>query len=165
MRLMARFEADIASLADGPPRDRSLASSPDGFVDALLQPPVPQAANALRLRRDLGRAFDAGAGVQPQLLLDFAPRLRDSYYAAWRGAAAPVSIPALTGLFLLRGGERLFGAGAAQQTLVHGDTVTHREWTYAGDESKRNAFLGRSDDLITACDLVLVQQRVEDETG
>jgi len=165
MRLMARFEAAIASLADGPPRDPSLTSSPDGFVDALLQPPVPQAANALRLRRELGRAFDAGAGVQPQLLLDFAPRLRDSYYAAWRGAAAPASPSPLAGVFLLRAGERLFGAGAARQTLVLRDTVTHPEWLYADDEDERNAFLGRTDDLLTAGDLVLVQQRVEDETG
>jgi len=161
--LMDRFGAALAALFEGPPVRPSSASSPDAFVGALLQPPVPQAANALRLRRDLASAFRAGAGLQPQLLLDFAPRLKDSYYAAWRGISPPALPQPLDGVFLLRGGERLFGAGAAPQAQVDDGSVDYPEWRYAYDETNRNAFLDHADELVAAGDFVLMQQPVAGE--
>jgi len=160
--LMDNFRHAIDALGSGPVVAPSATSSPDTFVNALLQIPVPQAASALRLRRDLRSTFSAGASLQSQLVVDFAPRLKDSYYAAWRGSAPPAAPAPLTGVFLLRSGERLFGAGAAQQTIVEGRTIKSLEWPYASDETERNAFLGRSDELLAVGDIVLVQQLDED---
>lgn len=158
MVLMENFRRAIEALAAGPALSPSPTSSPDAFVNALLQAPIPQAAGALRLRRDLGQAFSAGASVQSQLVVGFAPRLKDSYYAAWRGSTPPSTPSTLQGVFLLRSGERLFGAGAAKQTIVNGDVIANPEWPYADDETERNAFLSRADELLTVGNIVLVQQ-------
>jgi predicted phage baseplate assembly protein len=99
--------------------------------------------------------------VQPQLLVDFAPRLKGNYYTAWRGAAASSQAPqgaALAGVFLLRGGESLFGAGAAQEPTFTDKGTSFAEWRYADDETATNAFLPRADEALAAGDLVLIQQ-------
>lgn len=159
--LLDAFEEAILGLYRGQPISPPVGSSPEAFVDALLLPPAPQVANTLQLRRGLSEAFARGADLQPQLLVDFAPRLKGNYYTAWRGTAASSPAPqgaALEGVYLLRGGESLFGAGAAQKPNFGDKGTTFTEWRYADDETATNAFLGRADETFAPGDLVLTQQ-------
>jgi hypothetical protein len=68
-QLRGQVTAALDALGDGetPP-----VSSPDEFAVGLLKPRVPQVANSLHLRRDLGTAFAKGADTAPQVLLSFA---------------------------------------------------------------------------------------------
>lgn len=161
--LIQDFAAAIDTLSKGPAAQTPISSTPDLFAASLLKPPQLQAANTLQLRRDLGAAFAAGADLQPQLLLGFAPRLKDSYYAAWRGAIPPALPSPLDGVYVLRDGELLFGATAGSEPAFDekGELLPPalwREWRYANDETSTNAFLGKTDTLLAAGDLVLVQQ-------
>ena len=164
--LIDAFGAAIKTLSKGPPVQTPTTSTPDAFAASLLTPPKTQAANALQLRRDLGASFTAGADVQPQLLIDFAPRLKDSYYTAWRGASPPALPSPLGAVYVLRQGELLFGATAGPKPVFSekGELLPPalwQEWRYAGDESGTNAFLGKTDPLLAAGDLVLVQRPLE----
>lgn len=161
--LIEDFAERIEGLKAQPPPSSSPSpgSSPDAFVEGLLKPPVPQVANMLQLRRNLGTAFAMGADVQPQLLVDFAPRLKGNYYTAWRGAGVSSQAPqraTLEGVYLLRGGESLFGAGAAQEPTFTEKGTSFDEWFYAEDETLTNAFLARADEKLAVGDLVLIQQ-------
>ena len=104
--------------------------TPDDFVGGLLKPRVLQAANSLRLKRDLGRAFAFGADTAPQMLLRFAPPLRESYYRAWAGARENVAAASLVGVFVLRTNASLFGASVPRLVRVTGGNVPPQdEWT------------------------------------
>ncbi|MGH8083214.1 MAG: hypothetical protein ACREP7_21730, partial [Lysobacter sp.] len=113
INLIQNFGAKIVKLkaAAG-----SATSSPDQFVDRLLLKPKVQAANPLRLRRNLETAFEYDADLQPQLITEFAPRLQDSYYTAWRGTNTSTFLPLqhLSAVYGLGAGESLFGAGSAR---------------------------------------------------
>jgi len=162
MEAIQTFGSSIARLK---PATSAATSTPDQFVRPLLRKPIVQAANQLRLRRDLRAAFDDGADLQPQLITEFAPALKDSYYSAWRGAAAAIQ-PAyrpLSAVHVLGAGETLFGAAAARPTpALNHDTLpalqSWPDWLYADDESDSNAFLGKADPLLAAGDLVLVSR-------
>jgi hypothetical protein len=162
MALIQAFGAAIEEMSNGPAVSAPVSSTPDIFAASLLVPPLTQAANTLQLRRDLGAAFQSGADLQPQVLLDFAPRLKDSYYAAWRGATPPALPSPLEGIYVLRDGELLFGATAGPEPAFDDGELlppaNWGEWHYATDESDTNAFLGKADALLAAGDLVLVQQ-------
>ncbi len=126
-----------AALEDNGTGEPPQATGPDDFVAGLLKPRVPQARNRLRLRRDLDRAFAPGADTAPQLLLSFEPRLRDSYYRAWAGAAQNVARPVLKGVFVLRSSASLFGSTAPRLVTVRDGEVPPqdqwREWTLDGE--------------------------------
>ncbi|NOT87877.1 MAG: putative baseplate assembly protein [Lysobacter sp.] len=165
MTLIQDFGAAIETMSNGPAAPAPVSSTPDIFASALLKPPLLQAANTQQLRRDLGTAFSAGADLQPQLLLGFAPRLKDSYYTAWRGATPPALPSPLEGVYALRDGELLFGATAGPEPAFDdGELLPPAEWgewRYANDETETNAFLAKADALLAAGDLVLVQQPIE----
>jgi len=157
----SRWAADILNAADGPvdPRvqlriatfagdvDAALAAldggaangitSPDEFVAGLLAPRVAQAANSLQLRRDLGGAFARGADPAPQMLLRFAPTLKDSYYTAWAGAHVNDAQAPLVGVFTLGTSASLFGAAVPRQaTFTNGvlnPPSAWTEWTLEGE--------------------------------
>ncbi len=157
---------DAVLAADGA---GAAASSPDLFVDALLRDANPQAANAARLRRDTARAFQVGADTAPQLLLEFAPKLKTSYYGAWRGAALAAAPAALQGVYALRASGPLFGAASTKQPDY--DANGHLkppsqwlEWDYAADETDTNAFLDKAHPEIAPGSLVLLHT-VEDFEG
>jgi hypothetical protein len=147
-----------------------VTSTPDQAVDALLLPPQVQAANRLRLRRDLDSAFARGADLQPQLITRFAPRLRDSYYAAWRGSDAGGKPASLRAVHLLGPGQSLFGATSARPTPVSSDSggvilksfSSWDDWTYAEDETNSNAYLSSPDVLLAAGAWVLAARPGED---
>lgn len=170
--LIEKFGQDIETLAgDGPDTGEAVVSSPDVFVDALLKPRVPQAANALQLRRAMADVFSAGADQQPRLLVDFAPAMKDTYYAAWRGTtlAADTTPLALSRVVLMGAGDTLFGATAGREPAFDDGELmppaTWGEWSYAGDERTDNAFLSKPNELIAPDALVMVQHPREAGTA
>ncbi len=88
--------------------------SPSEFVVGLLDEPKPQPADALRLARSLASELGRRGDAHPQLLLAFAPRLRDTFYAAWSSALATDATPALDAVYALRVSAPVFGAAAAK---------------------------------------------------
>ena len=164
--LIEAFGAEIETRSNPSATASPLSSTPDAFAVSLLMSPLTQAANALHLRRDLGASFRAGADLQPQILLDFAPRLNDSYYTAWRGAMPPAQPSPLEGVYVLGEGQLLFGATAGPEPAFDekGDLeppAKWDEWQYSNDETDTNAFLAKADALLGASDLVLVQQPLD----
>ncbi|MFO1339070.1 MAG: putative baseplate assembly protein [Burkholderiaceae bacterium] len=132
--LIDDFRGDVDDLLEVPPSPPPPpVATPETFVAGLLKPRVAQAANTLRLRRDLGRAFALGADSAPQMLLSFAPGLRDTYYRAWTGAHENLAQAALVGVFALRTSASLFGAGVPRLVTVTNGNVppqdTWAEWT------------------------------------
>jgi len=149
-----------------PPPPPPPPTSPDQFVTGLLKPRLLQARNSLQLRRDLGRAFARGADTAPQMLLSFAPPLRDTYYRAWAGANENIAGAALVGVFVLRTSASLFGAAVPRLVTVTNGNVPPqdqwREWTLDG-ETKDGLYLDQLHTEITAPSYVLVR-RMDDST-
>lgn len=122
------------------------ATSPEAFVAALLVERKPQPRNSLSLRRSLAESFgtpqlqqaftlkSAGNGSTPprgfseyadagtQLLLNFAPLLREGYYAAWSGATLNDKPPPLRNVYALRARMALFGATAGKLARYYDGT-------------------------------------------
>jgi hypothetical protein len=149
------------------PPSGTVVSTPDDAVEALLMPPQVQAANRLRLRRDLGAAFARGADLQPQLITGFAPRLKDAYYDAWRGSNAGAKPSALQAIYLLGAGQTLFGATSAHPMPASDSNglpalQSWPDWRYAADETTSNAFLANADPLLASGALILVSRPGED---
>jgi hypothetical protein len=86
--------------------------SPDDFVPKLLIEPAPQPPNSLRLTRDLSQQFSPGADTNAQLLVNFAPRLKDTFYQAWSTANVNSAKPELKAVYVMRVAAPLFGATA-----------------------------------------------------
>ncbi|MGO1000996.1 putative baseplate assembly protein [Lysobacter sp. CA196] len=152
-----------------PPSTGAPSGGPDGAVKQLLRPPELQAANTLRLSRELDETFRVYADVQPQLITEFAPRLKDSYYDAWRGSSPEQATPSLTAVYVLGAGETLFGAGSSKPMpgTTGNNTIppveSWADWLYEDDESDSNAFLGKADPLLAAGDRILVTRPALDE--
>jgi len=158
------IEAMGASIAALPADDDATAaptSDPDRFAGALLQDAAPQPANSLQLSRSLGPTFAQGADVQPQLLLHFAPRLKDSYYRAWRGSTFDGDKPQLDGISAMAVSGLLFGATAAKQPSYDDGVLEPQsdwtEWQYEDDELDDNAFLDKAYPQIAPGSHVLMQ--------
>jgi len=138
-QLIDQLESDVDNALEVPSKPAPpVLSSPDQFVTGLLKPRVAQVANSLQLRRNLGRAFVAGADTAPQMLLEFAPTLRDSYYTAWAGASVNGALPALIGVFALRTSAALFGASVPRQPQYDANNKLlpqsqWLEWTLDGE--------------------------------
>ena len=166
--LIDDLRSDVADLLELPlpPPPPPPPTSPDQFVDGLLKPRVLQARNSLQLRRDLGRAFARGADTAPQMLLSFAPPLRDTYYRAWAGAHENIAGAALVGVFVLRSSASLFGATVPRLvTVTNGNLPPQdqwREWTL-DSETKDGLYLDQLHTEITAPSYVLLR-RMEDST-
>ena len=170
LALIEQMGGAIAELLEvpgsGPPPPPPI--TPDDFVGSLLKPRVLQAANSLRLRRDLGRAFAPGADTAPQMLLGFAPPLRDSYYRAWAGARENVAAASLVGVFVLRTSASLFGAAVPRLVRVtDGNVPPQDEWTewHLERETTDGMFLDQLHSEITAGSYVLVRRMDDDEPG
>ncbi|HWO26260.1 MAG TPA: putative baseplate assembly protein [Kofleriaceae bacterium] len=141
-------------------------TDPGTFVPNLLKPAVPQVANSLRLPRSLSTSFTASADASSQLLVHFAPALRDTYYRAWAGANVNTTAPSLKTVYVLRARTTLFGAGASKLLTYYGDQdgplkgqlkpqSAWDDWDYASDESDTNAFLDQANEAITPGSYVL----------
>jgi hypothetical protein len=150
---------ELLEVPDSPPPAPPV--TPDDFVAGLLKARVPQAANGLRLRRDLGRAFAVGADTAPQMLLRFAPSLRETYYRAWAGARENIATASLVGVFVLRTSASLFGASVPRLVRVVDGNVPPQsdwtEWTLDG-ETTDGMFLDQPHSEIAADSYVIVRR-------
>jgi Baseplate J-like protein len=168
-------------------------TNPGLFIKNLLIPPVPQAANSLRLPRDLATSFglramdlvgdqqrpsrlsqaiasspSSSSDASSQLLVHFAPVLRDTFYRAWSGANVNATAPSLKNVYVLRARTTLFGAGASKLPAFFTDTAGGHvsgqvmpqncwqdDWRYADDETDNNAFLDGANEAIIPGSYVL----------
>jgi Baseplate J-like protein len=162
--------AALATLPPAPPPPT--VTDPSQFVGHLLKPRVPQAASALRLSRSLGGAFQSGADLQPQLLVNFAPELKDSFYLAWSNAAVNPTPPALKAVYVFRASAPLFGSSVAKQPLyftsdsdqlpahLKGQLMPQSawlEWSLEG-ESETGMFLDQAHEEILPASYVMIQR-------
>jgi predicted phage baseplate assembly protein len=160
--LIEQLAHDVADRLEVPPPPPTPPTSPDQFVHGLLKPRVLQARNSLQLRRDLGRAFANGADTAPQMLVNFAPPLRDTYYRAWAGANENVAVAALVGVFVLRASAALFGASVPRLVEVHDGNVPPqnqwKEWPLDAQEAKDALYLDQLHTEVTAGSYALVRR-------
>jgi len=162
-------KAALATLPLAPP---PTVTDPSQFVGHLLKPRVPQAASALRLSRSLGAAFQSGADLQPQLLVNFVPELKDTFYLAWANAAVNPTPPALKAVYVFRASAPLFGSSVAKQPLyftsdsdqppahLKGQLMPQSswlEWSLEG-ESETGMFLDQAHEEILPSSYVMIQR-------
>ncbi len=95
------------------------------LVDALRLPPTLQPANSVRLARDAATALGSASDTRPQLLLNFAPRLAGTFYAAWTSVAQGGPSPALSGVYALRVAAALFGYNAPPAISIQQTRNSH----------------------------------------
>ncbi|MGO4700730.1 putative baseplate assembly protein [Dyella sp. 2RAB6] len=100
------------------------------LFDALIQPVTLQPANSLRLQRSLATALGLASDARPQLLLNFARPLADTFYNAWTQVQHGEPSPALNGVYAMRVAAPLFGYNApAPIDIVQTYNSTSGEWT------------------------------------
>lgn len=90
-------------------------TSPDDFVKTLLKEPNEQFANSTRLPRTLSKAFKEGSDAQAQLLVNLAPKLKESYYLAWANAEVNNASAPLQGVYAMRVRAGYFGGNAPKR--------------------------------------------------
>ena len=162
--LLDQLQQEVGEILKVPPGPAPpVLSSPEQFVTALLKPRETQVANRLQLRRDLGRAFKPGADTAAQLLVNFVPQLRDTYYTAWAGANVNGKPRSLVGVFALRTNAALFGAGVQRQAFFNDNgglapQSEWPEWDLDTTETKDGVFLDQLHTAIAAPGLAVVKR-------
>jgi predicted phage baseplate assembly protein len=153
-------------------------TDPSEFVPELLKPKKPQAASSLQLRRSLQKIFERGTDAPAQLLVNFDPLLKETFYTAWANADLSSNQRDLKAVYVLRTQAPLFGATVTDQptyfledlrvpdgnggTLVHvkGELKTQDQWLpwpLAGDEFDNMLFLDQAHEEILPASFVLIQ--------
>jgi predicted phage baseplate assembly protein len=183
--LLGGFGLEIPTLAGGPPAaqefllavvkafggDSSASPSPTGGFGALfgaltLQTAL-QPANSFRLQRSVAAALGKASDARPQLLLKFAPQLRDTFYRAWASVPQGEPSPALSGVYAMRVAAPLFGYNAPKTITITqapgsgtGTTVTTTSYTEqtAQDESDGIVSLDNAYDGIEAGSYLAIQK-------
>jgi predicted phage baseplate assembly protein len=134
--LFKRFHIELGSFAGGPQAAKDFLQAvqqafagsstvvPAPMVNfgalfaALTLNPTLQPANRLRLPRSVATALGSASDSRPQLLLNFAPRLLDTFYRAWTSVPQGQPSPALNGVYALRVAAALFGYNAPQAIAI-----------------------------------------------
>jgi hypothetical protein len=130
---------------------------PDEFVAKLLEEPRVQAANSLNLARTAESELRPGADAYAQLLVNFAPKLKDSYYTAWSSANVNPALPTLQGVFVLRLKASVFGANAPKRvTYSNGIPTDPVELDLAIDETKDSVFLEQAFESVSPNSFALI---------
>lgn len=147
-----------------------VVTDPSKFVTPLLRAQRVQAASSLRLARSLGATFKTGADASPQLLVNFAPQLKTTFYAAWANANVNRTPPSLQGVFALRVEAPLFGASVPKM-IDYDDrnkVKPPNEWPDwpldAADQDAKALFLDQAYDTIQPASYVVIQQTGSGET-
>ena len=89
------------------------------LFDALIVPRTQQPANSLRLQRGIATALALASDARPQLLLNFATPLLDTFYRAWTAVPHGNPSPDLLGVFALRVKAPLFGYNAPAPMAIN----------------------------------------------
>lgn len=145
LKLLDELESGVEKVLQGSGRSVA-ATSPEAFVAPLLVERKQQPRNSLSLQRSLAesfgtpqlqqaltlkiagngdttpRGFSEYADAGTQLLLNFAPLLREGYYAAWSGATLNDKPPPLRNVYALRARMALFGATAGKLARYYDGT-------------------------------------------
>lgn len=178
--LLNALLVDLAQVLGQPvPAPQEATTDPSLFVPPLLRDPSLQARSGLQLVRRIGESLQPGSDAHPQLLVNFAPRLQDSFYRAWANArlapapggagggdggpataaAAPAaSSTGFTGLYAFRLVSSLFGASVPNPSI---DPATGRPpgkpLDMAGDEDEQALFLDQPREGILPGGYALIQ--------
>ena len=178
--LLGGVGLEIPDLAGGPPAaqafllavvtafgggDTATPAPVGGFgalFGALTRQTALQPANSLHLQRNVASALGKASDVRPQLLLKFAPQLRDTFYRAWASVPQGEPSPALSGVYALRVAAARFGYNAVwptRLTLQSGvyQTEPADDWSLDNSESADKLFLDNAYDGIRAGGYVVVQ--------
>ncbi|KZC15632.1 putative baseplate assembly protein [Rhodanobacter sp. FW510-R12] len=138
-----------------------------GLFRALSLSPTLQPANSVRLARNVAVALGTPSDARPQLLLNFAPRLADSFYRAWTSVPQSRPSPALSAVYAMRVAAPLFGYNAPKTITITqapgssaGTTVTTTSYTEqtAQDESDGIVSLDNAYDGIEAGSYLAIQK-------
>ncbi|MGC2627548.1 MAG: putative baseplate assembly protein [Candidatus Udaeobacter sp.] len=156
------FEQKVADVLEKlpSPSPEVVVTDPSKFVTPLLLAQKIQAANSLQLPRSLSGAFKPGTDANPQLLVRFAPRLKNFFYTAWGNANVNATPPMLKGIFALHVEASLFGANAPKEVNYDYDKnkpLAPSEWALDG-ESSDALFLDQAYETIQPASYVLVQE-------
>jgi predicted phage baseplate assembly protein len=103
----------------------------EGFtalVGALTLPLSMQPANSLRLQRSVSTALGVASDTRPQLLLNFAAPLFDTFYRAWTSVPHGDPSPTLSGVFAMRVTASLFGYNAPLPMTIEQKLVAANDW-------------------------------------
>ncbi len=90
----------------------------DALFGALMLPPTLQPANSLRLQRSTATALGVASDTRPQMLLNFATPLIDTFYRAWTNVPQGNPSPNLSGVFAMRLEAPLFGYNAPSPMMA-----------------------------------------------
>ena len=127
-------------------------------LDFTLQP-----ANSLQLSRSVATTLGTASDTRPQLLLNFAPRLTDTFYRAWTSVPQGQPSPALIGVYVMRLGAPLFGYNAPKTISIvqtsngsGGSTSTTSATELTAHESPDVLRLDNAYDGITGGSYVLI---------
>jgi hypothetical protein len=147
-------------------------TDPSKFIPHLLKPRMVQPASSLQLSRSLASTFKAGADVQPQLLVRFAPDLKDTLYTAWAHANVNQAASPLRSLSVFRVSAPVFGASAAKVPTYYAADDTQQppkflkgqlrppadwlDWPLS-DEEDNSLFLDQAHDDILPDSYVMIQ--------
>ncbi|OGB24086.1 MAG: putative baseplate assembly protein [Burkholderiales bacterium RIFCSPLOWO2_02_FULL_57_36] len=169
LELIGRFARDVREILNdleipaGP-----VVTDPSKFIKELLKPRQQQVAGSARLARSLGKSFERGSDAHAQLLVNFAPQLKESYYAAWSRANVNDAVPALHGLYALRLNAPLFGAGVSKQPTYNDRNQLKPqsdwlEWELESDERRDAVFLDQAYESILPVSYIVLQTKGFDE--
>ncbi|MEJ2417706.1 MAG: putative baseplate assembly protein [Exilibacterium sp.] len=122
--LFTQFVANLTELLDQAGNNAIGVTAPAKFVDSLLLEPLAQAKGSLSLSRSLQQAVASGTDLHPQLLVNFAPRIKGTFYRAWSGARVNAAESPLRAVYAMRVNAPLFGAGAAKIPTYAGTGVS-----------------------------------------
>jgi len=125
---------DRRAVAPQPP------TSTTEIIDKLLIPTKPQPPNSLSLARNLSKQFSPGADTHAQLLVNFAPKLKENFYTALSNAKLNTAPLQLEAVYVMRVSAPIFGATAPLQTSYVPNergipTPSQGEWRKASDEA------------------------------
>lgn len=156
-------------------------TEPSEFVPQLLKPKKPQAASSLQLNRSLAAIFKPGTDAPAQLLVNFDPLLKETFYTAWANADLSSTPRDLKAVYVLRTQAPLFGATVTDQPTyyvedvpdpipstngpkppihVKGELKTQEQWQpwpLSLDELDNTLFLDQAHEEILPASFVLIQ--------
>lgn len=157
----AAMKDTLSKLPSGPVGPT--VTDPSKFVTPLLKPPIAQAASSLRLGRSLKQSADRRADIHPQLLVNFAPQLKRTFYTALENANVNAAAPALKAVYVLRMETQLFGATVSKiPTFTNGKLDPPSSWTDWGleqDERSNALFLDQAHEEILPASYVLIHKK------
>ncbi len=146
-----------------PPNPLPKPTNPSEFIVGLLEPPILQARSSLQLARSLTTAFAPHTDASPQMLVAFAPKLRQTFYQAWVNATVSDTQRTLLAVYAMRVEAPLFGASVPKMAAYDATGKLEQpqnwtEWPIDSGEQDNALFLDQAYDSILPSSYAVVQQ-------